>query len=153
MERQEESDPCNASPYLSYLRSHLKLILFKDDGKTNPADYKQRHPYGLDESAELLSLQPLVYSFYLKNVLDPYRSRLAEVNSPATAFCFLDISVQTCTKQYEGQEGCTGHIRRDAAVCLPNSDSTTKGKCVSCTHLQSEIENGNVKDEASIGHL
>jgi hypothetical protein len=36
------------------------------------------------------SPQPLVYSFGVQNVLQPYRSRLDETNDPSSSFCYLD---------------------------------------------------------------
>jgi hypothetical protein len=128
-EKGEESDVCNAFPYLSYLRSHLKEFLQTD-----------------------LSAYPLEYSFYVKNVLPPYRSRLSEASAPTTSFCYLEKYFQDCTGKEAG-ESCP--IVKDVAVCLPNSDTSTEGKCVSCrnSHLQTAIQNGALKDEARIRHL
>jgi hypothetical protein len=61
-----QSDVCNASPYLGYLRSHLK------------------HFFGTS-----LSAQPLFYSFYVENVLPPYRSRLEEASAPTAVQSFV----------------------------------------------------------------
>jgi hypothetical protein len=41
----------------------------------------------------------------------------------------------------------------DMAVCLPNSDKTTEGTCVSCTNLTPVIQNGTLQDAARIGYL
>jgi hypothetical protein len=45
--------------------------------------------------------------------------------------------------------------QKDTAVCLPNSDTTTEGKCVSCRqgHLNTAIQEGRLKDVARIVHL
>jgi hypothetical protein len=49
---------------------------------------------------------------------------------------------------------CMGTLMKwDNAVCLPNSDTTTEGRCVSCTILDSEIKNGTLKNETTIGYL
>jgi hypothetical protein len=85
-EEKKEWQPCNVSPLLSYLRSHLKSLIVKE-----PEDkfglIRTRSPYNI--SKEFLS-QPLLYSFYVQNVLQPYRSRLAKANAPSTIFCYLD---------------------------------------------------------------
>jgi hypothetical protein len=71
--------------------------------------------------------------------MEPYRSRLPEANALSTSFCYVD-------------EFSTGE--EDIAVCLPNSDSSSEGSCVSCIsyhYLKTAIYNGTLlKDEASI---
>jgi hypothetical protein len=124
-EKQEESDACNASPYLSYLRSQLQELF--------------------ELRKEFLSAEPLAYSFYVKNVLQPYRSLLPEANAPSTSFCYLDKNFFDCSKR------CP--LTWDPLVCLPNSDSSTEGTCVGCRHLNTAIQAGALKDEASIRHL
>jgi hypothetical protein len=128
-EKGEESDVCNAFPYLSYLRSHLKEFL-----------------------ETRLSAEPLAYSFYVKNVLPPYRSRLEVASAPTTSFCYLEKYFTDCTGKEAG-EFCP--IVKDVAVCLPNSDTATEGTCVSCRngHLGTAIQNGALKDEARIRDL
>jgi hypothetical protein len=121
-EKQKEGDPCNASPYLTYLRSQLKEL-----------------------RKEFLSAEPLAYSFYVKNVLQPYRSLLPEANAPSTSFCYLDKNFFDCSKR------CP--LTWDPLVCLPNSDSSTEGTCVGCRHLNTAIQAGALKDEASMRHL
>jgi hypothetical protein len=71
--KENAGDPCNASPYLSYLRSQFKELL-----------------------ASRLSAKPLAYTFYLKNVLEPYRSHLVEASVPSTSFCDLDKNFFDC---------------------------------------------------------
>jgi hypothetical protein len=104
-----EWGPCNASPYLSYLRSQFQPFV-------------DAHLYAL----------PLVYSFYDQTVLQPFRSLLDEATAPSTIFCYLD---------------------KGSAVCVPNSDTTTIGSCVSCRNLNREIEERKLKNETSIRHL
>jgi hypothetical protein len=105
-------------------------------------------------AAELLLDHPLDYSFYLQNVLPPYRSRLSEANASTTSFCYLDNKI---CKYGEYVRQCRRddfrNVYRDAAVCFPNSDATRQGTCVSCTDLQAEIEKGGLKDAGSIGYL
>jgi hypothetical protein len=116
---------------------------------------EDQHPqngrYFIDEAVELLALQPLVYSFYVKNVLEPYRSRLAEANAPSTSFCLLG-SVR-CELQYGGKFPDYCHWKRDANVCMPNSDATTEGTCVGCSMFQTDIEKRNITDEVTLGYL
>jgi hypothetical protein len=125
-EQQRESGVCNVSPSLGYLRSHLKQFL-----KTIP------------------SRQPLAYSFYLKNVLQPYRSHLAEADAPSTSFC--DLNRYSC-KPKPNETDCDP--QPDFSVCLPNSDATTEGTCVACSNLGTAIQaGGSVKNESSIRDL
>jgi hypothetical protein len=143
-EVQKEGQRCNVDPSLSYLRAHLKSLLVKE-----PEDkfglIRTRSPYNV--SKELLS-QPLIYSFYSKNVLQPYRSRLAEANAPYTTFCYLD-------KAYVRSYPWQGDVwLRDAAVCFPDSDGWKEGgTCVACDELEKEIKTGRTKDEVRIGYL
>jgi hypothetical protein len=132
-EQREELGPCNVSPWLGYLRSHIHLFL----------DEREQQFY--------LRPQPLFYSFYVQNVFQPYRSRLAEASSPSTSFCYLDKPFTDCHKEEDGKWGCTGGLE-EAAVCFPNTDSLTKGTCVSCRNdkLKSAIENGTLKDKDRI---
>jgi hypothetical protein len=146
MERRKESDPCNAFPSLSYLRSHVQLLLVSYDPSNTT---KFRHHYSFNKAVELLGLQPLVYSFYVQKVLQPYCSRLPEAN--ASSFCLLDI--YSCRDKKDPD--C--RVRRNAAICMPNSDNTTEGRCVTCDHLNAEIEkakaNFTMRDEKRIGYL
>jgi hypothetical protein len=131
VEKKVESQICNVSPYLSYLSAHFKLLLVTYD----PEDLAAlREPFTTEESVELLALQPLVYSYYSKAVLEPYRSKLAEANAPSTSFCFLDVPQTLCKSSAECQE------MRNAAVCVPNYDGTTNGTCVSCPKIVPAIE-------------
>jgi hypothetical protein len=102
-ERQrEKSLPCKISPFLGYLRSHLHLFIKEtDEGKAEVR----------------LSNQPLAFSFYLKNVLEPYRSHLAEASAPSTSFCYLE---RVSCKPKPSEIGCDPEP--DFAVCLLNSD-------------------------------
>jgi hypothetical protein len=70
IEKQNKSDPCKAPPYLSYLRSHLKLIIIDDDDTDNYTDIRTRTKFR-SYYAERLYQQPLIYSFYEKNVFQP----------------------------------------------------------------------------------
>jgi hypothetical protein len=124
-EKQEEGDACNASPYLTYLRSQLKELS--------------------ELRTEFVYAEPLAFSFYVKNVLQPYRSLLPEANAPSTSFCYLDKNFFDCSK-------CCP-LTWDPLVCLPNSDSSTEGTCVGCRHLNTAIQAGALKDEANIRHL
>jgi hypothetical protein len=153
IEKQNKSDPCNAPPSLSYLRSHLKhLVVYEFDDPT-----RIRVPWPGRSSAARLLYQPLHYSFYVQNVLQPYRSRLPEANATSTSFCYLDKEFEVC----EGKEVWDCKLYRDAAVCFPNTDSsssrssksTVEGTCVSCTDLKTELTKGKLKDETSIGYL
>jgi hypothetical protein len=130
--------PCNVSPSLSYLRSALKSLLVKED--KNNYVIRTRSPY--DVSKELL-FQPLLYSFYVQNVLQPYRFRLPEANAPSTSFCYLDREHSDGYRMY-----------RDAAVCFPDSDESTEGgTCVPCNQLEEELKKGRTKDEARMSYL
>jgi hypothetical protein len=98
-ERREESEACNVSLSLGYLRSHS----FLDVGLA----------------------QPLFYSFYLEKVLQPYRSHLAVASAPSTSLCYLDDPYSDC-REHDGGESC-GLGPPEAAICLPNSDSSIEG--------------------------
>jgi hypothetical protein len=143
-EVKSEGQYCNVPPSLSYLRSHLKSLLVKEP-KDKFGLIRTRSPYNI--SNELVS-QPLLYSFYVQNVLQPYRSRLAEANAPSTSFCYLD-------KAYVRFVPWQGDVwYRDAAVCFPYADDWTEGgTCVACDQLQTEIEKGRTNDEVRIGYL
>jgi hypothetical protein len=147
IEKQNKSDPCNAPPSLSYLRSAVKFILM------DPFDdvTQDRHRMKRSTAAGLLLRNPLWISFYLQNVLPPYRSRLSEANASTTSFCYLDHRL--CEHHEYTCEREPSLWYRDAAVCFPNSDTTNEGTCVSCTELQAEIEKGTLKDADSIGYL
>jgi hypothetical protein len=148
--------PCNVSPSLGYLRSRLKLLIIKDKPLNRWGKYVHRHKFREGEEVQVLAAQPLIYSFYVKNVLEPYRSRLPEADATSTTFCYLDEIIVDC-KDPEHMKGtrhaCTAGTR-DVGVCLPNSDSTTEGKCVSCYNLTSVIENGtSIKNADTLGYL
>jgi hypothetical protein len=133
-EKREKSLPCKVFPFLGYLRSHLHLFL-KETDEEGKAEVR-------------LSNQPLLYSFYLQNVLEPYRSHLAEASAPSTSFCYLE---RVSCKPKPNEIGCDPAT--DPLVSLPNSDATSVGKCVFCSDLQLAIQAGSVKDEASIRDL
>jgi hypothetical protein len=142
--------PCNAPPYLSYLRSHVQLLLIPTH---NPHDPNNKHGgrFSLDEAVELLALQPLVYSFYVKNVLEPYRSKLAEANTPSTSFCVLGSVF--LDSRWDREHGTWYIWTRDANVCMPNSDNATEGKCVGCSRFKTDTEKRNITDELTLGYL
>jgi hypothetical protein len=148
VEKKAPGEPCNASPSLSYLRSHIKHLLVFDSQRESG----RRERYSLDEAVEIFAKQPLVYSFYVQNVFQPYRSQLPNANVPLTSFCFLDKQLEECRK-YGNPETETCENRWHHGVCLPNSDTTTEGRCVSCKVLQEEITNGTLKNETTIGYL
>jgi hypothetical protein len=137
---------CNVPPSLSYLRAHLKLLLVKEDKNNGqPLLSRTRKPYNV--SKELIS-QPLLYSFYVQNVLQPYRSRLAEANARSTSFCYLDREHEDCPDW----GGCRTY--RDAAVCFPYDDDWTEGgTCIPCSQLEDELKKGKTNDEVRIGYL
>jgi hypothetical protein len=147
IEKQNKSDPCNAPPSLSYLRSAVKFILM--DPFEDVTQDRSRMPPSI--AVELLLDDPLWYSFYMQNVLPPYRSHISEANASTTSFCYLDHRLCERHEYYCKQEPSLWY--RDAAVCFPNSDATNEGTCVSCTDLQAEIEKGTLKDADSIGYL
>jgi hypothetical protein len=122
-----EWEACNVSTSLGFLRSHLRSFL-------------------VDESGTGLSRQPLRYSFYVKNVLQPYRSLLSEANAPTTSFCNFHRDYADCKDP--NWKNC--EWVPEIAVCLPNSDGSTEGTCASCLILNSSIEYRGLKDEASI---
>jgi hypothetical protein len=148
----EADEPCNASPYLSYLHSHLKSLFMENYRKSTSV----RSKISAADVTSNLRFQPLIYSFYLKNVLQPYRSRLSEASAPSTSFCYLDKRLEiNCYEEYEDDDEKNAHCRveRDIAVCVPNSDSTSEGVCVRCNRLDYVIREGSLKDEDSIRHL
>jgi hypothetical protein len=148
IEKQNKSDPCNAPPSLSYLRSAVKFIIMGDTYDVTKDRYRMEREFG----AGLLLSNPLWYSFYMQNVLPPYRSRLSEANASTTSFCYLDhIFCKRGTHEWNCHD--SEFFYRDAAVCFPNSDATNEGTCVPCTDLQAEIEKGALKDAESIGYL
>jgi hypothetical protein len=147
-EAKNESDPCNVSPSLGYLRSHLNLILPTYDPEPHSNDEETKFEINLESYSQLLDPQPLVYSFYSKNVIEPYHSRYDEADAQSTIFCYLDIPQQVCDDK---KTDC--NWERETAVCFPNSDATTEGSCVPCRHLKTELEKGKLKNETSIGHL
>jgi hypothetical protein len=61
----EADEPCNASPYLSYLHSHLKSLFMENWHKSTTV----RSNISAADVTYILRFQPLIYSFYLKNVL------------------------------------------------------------------------------------
>jgi hypothetical protein len=146
VEKTAPGKPCNASPSLTYLRSQIKHLLYFRSYDNNG----ERKPYPLDKAVEIFAKQPLVYSFYVQNVFQPYRSQLTKANVPSTSFCFLDKQFEECVQAKYGKE-C--RYVWHTAVCLPNSDTTTEGRCVYCTVLEEEITNGTLKNETSIGYL
>jgi hypothetical protein len=146
VEKKAPKDLCNAPPSLSYLRSHIKHLLVRPALRKG----RERKRYSIDEAVEIVAKQPLVYSFYVQNVFQPYRSQLTIANVPSTSFCYLDQTFRECT-EHGNAEGCTDVWH--TGVCLPNSDTTTEGRCVSCTVLQEEITNGTLKNETTIGYL
>jgi hypothetical protein len=150
-EKKTELDVCNASPYLSYLRSHMNLLFVDPDRRPyDRIELPRRNVEDvLHDHYRSIDTQPLLYSFYVQTVIEPYRSRLAEVEAPSTSFCYLDKKV-TDDCSADGRF-CNHHW--ESGVCFPDSDATTEGKCVSCAHLNKQIENGTVKNETSIGHL
>jgi hypothetical protein len=122
-------------------RSHLTLMLVQGD--ENPTQLRTRST--VESTAKMLLSQPLLYSFYVQNVLQPYRSRLAEANSSSTSFCSLDKAVQ---------QAAEGPPYRDSAVCFPNSDARTEGVCISCgPDLKAELEKGRLNDGDNIAAL
>jgi hypothetical protein len=155
VEKKEEGDPCNVSPSLGYLRSHLKgLYTTSYDQPEYKGYYHQPIEWGVQTVLEMQAKQPLRYFFYIQKVLEPYRSRLAEVNAPSTSFCYLDKGLSLCDGE-EGKDRKCYNLLSDTAVCLPNSETTTQGKCVSCNaHLKAELENGTlIKNATTIGYL
>jgi hypothetical protein len=144
VEKKAPGEPCNASPSLSYLRSQIKHLL------VHYTKFKgERERYSLDEAVEMVAKQPLVYSFYVQNVFQPFRAQLTKTNVPWTSFCYLDHQFKECV-----DPDCKATwIKWDTAVCLPNSDTTTEGRCVSCKILDTEIQNGKLGNETTIGYL
>jgi hypothetical protein len=136
---------CVVSPYLGYLRSHLKLLLVRNKkSQTNPKKYEQRSRYSPAEAVERLALQPLLYSFYLKNVLEPYRSQFAVENSPYPVdFCFLDKNFDECD-DWVNHTGCVPI--RDVGFCKPVEPGWTRGHCRSCYQLKYYIKTFNKTD-------
>jgi hypothetical protein len=136
-EQKTEYGPCNVSPSLGYLLTQLKIML--SPWSANPPEVR-------------LSAQPLRYSYYEKIVVEPYRSCLAEANAPSTSFCYLYKAVTECDDR-----GYCEPPWSDVAVCLPNSDRSSEGTCVSCLsdHLETALYNGStlLKDEASIAYV
>jgi hypothetical protein len=129
-------DVCNVSPYLSYLRSHMNFLFV--DPKRDPYERIERPRRKVEDVLGDFETQPLIYSFYVQTLIEPYRSRLAEVEAPSTSFCWLDKKVpESCSPD----KFCNQHY--ESGVCFPNSDATTEGKCVSCAQLNKEIEEGN----------
>jgi hypothetical protein len=128
-EQKTEFGPCNASPSLGYLRTQLQLMLFAHT--TDPAGHR-------------LSAQPLRYVYYEKWVMEPYRSLLPEANAPSTSACYVALYVREC-------DDCQP-VGPYLAVCLPNSDSSTQGTCVSCDHLETALRNRStlLKDEGKL---
>jgi hypothetical protein len=147
IEKQNKSDPCNAPPSLSYLRSAVTFILM-DPFEDVTQDRERMKRFW---AARELLINPLWISFYLQKVLPPYRSRLSEANASTTSFCYLDHTLCRIDEYHCKRE--PQYRYRDAAVCFPNSDTTNEGTCVSCTDLQAEIEKGALKDADSIGYL
>jgi hypothetical protein len=138
-EVQEEFLPCNVSPSLGYLRAQLHQLFLL------PSVFDETH----------LSAQPLHYSFYLQHILQPYRSLLSEANAPSTAFCYANKPMLRCWTKEGRLVGCES-LGLDTAVCLPNSDESTEGSCVSCKvepHLSTALQAGKLSDAASIAHL
>jgi hypothetical protein len=148
----KDDRPCNVSASLGYLRSQLSLPLVYKPYDSHESDLNTYIDNNYDLAAELLSLQPLLYSFYLENVLQPYRSSIAGANEDTTIFCTMEQVFEVCEDK-ETRTGC--NLMRDGLVCLPNSDATTEGKCVTCTNLKTELEKARttVKNETTIGHL
>jgi hypothetical protein len=143
---------CNVSASLGYLRSHLNLHVISHVFDRLNSGWSKGDDNHDGVAAELLSLQPLLYSFYLENVLQPYGSRIEGVSEETTTFCTLDRIQEVCEDK-EKKTGCKS--MRDGLVCLPNSDATTEGKCVTCTNLKTELEKARttVKNESTIGYL
>jgi hypothetical protein len=139
VETKTEGDPCNVSPSLGYLRSHLKLILAPPYRLRYKGYYGVRGTYAYP--VEVNAKQPLHYFFYVQKVMEPYRSRLAEANAPSTSFCYLENQFSLCHGEGKDRE-CPYLV--DVAVCLPDSETTTQGKCLSCTNLRKMISNGTL---------
>jgi hypothetical protein len=153
VEKKEEGDPCNVSPSLAYLRSHLKDIISSPSYRPPYKGYNHEPMlWGKETALRIQAEQPLRYFFYIQKVLEPYRSRLAEANAPSTSFCYMNKHFILWVGEGKDRRGL---MLMDTAVCLPNSETTTQGKCVSCNaHLKAELENGTlIKDATTIGHL
>jgi hypothetical protein len=113
VEKKAPGEPCNASPSLSYLRSQIKHLLYFQSYENGG----ERKPYPLDEAVEIFAKQPLVYSFYVQTVFQPYRSQLTKANVTSTSFCYLDQLFKECVHP----EDCEATWKVwDTAVCLPN---------------------------------
>jgi hypothetical protein len=146
VEKKAPGEPCNASPSLSYLRSQIKHLLVHDTKY-----YKKRARYSVDEAVEIFVKQPLLYSFYVQNVFQPYRSQLTKANS-TSFFCYLDQKFHKCYNPEDPDCKVTIEVW-DTSVCFPNSDRTTEGRCVSCRILEAEINNGTLQNETRISYL
>jgi hypothetical protein len=145
VEKKAPGETCNASPSLSYLRSQIKHLLVY----TSLENGGERKRYSLDKAVEIVAKQPLVYSFYVQNVFQPFRAQLIKTNVPSTSFCYLDQQFKECVRP-----DCEAtSMKWDTAVCLPNSDTTTEGRCVSCKILDTVIKNGQLKNKTTMGYL
>jgi hypothetical protein len=99
---------------------------------------------------EIFAKQLFVYSFYIQTVFQPYRSQLTKTNVPSTSFCHLDQQFEECVDAENCICSGTWDLW-DTAVCLPNSNTTTEGRYVSCKILQAE--NGTLKNTTTIRYL
>jgi hypothetical protein len=126
VEKKVPGEPCDAPPSLSYLRSHIKHLLVHPNEFFGEEELNR-----VEQRLKIFANQLLIYSFYIQNVFQPYRSQLTKT-----------IQIQNNSGSWDVW---------DTAVCLPNSDTTTEGRYVSCKILQAE--NGTLKNTTTIAYL
>jgi hypothetical protein len=136
VEKKAPGEPCDAPPSLSYLRSQIKHLLVYRSQRERGSENASTKPW--KSSSNSLSSTPST-------------SRTSSIptvpNSPKQTF--LDQQFEECVDPENCI--CSGTWDMwDTAVCLPNSDTTTEGRCVYCTVLQEEITNGTLKSETTI---